>query len=42
MDTQTIDERDFQGRFRENNHEHFQKFVSDYDNFMTPQLRAQG
>ena len=42
MDTKIIDERDFVEKFKEKNLEGFHKFVSDYDNYISPIMRARG
>ena len=42
MDTKIIDERDFVEKFKEKNLEGFHKFVSNYDEFMSPIMRARG
>ena len=42
MDTKIIDERDFVEKFKEKNLEGFHKFVSDYDQYISPIMRARG
>lgn len=42
MDTTVFDERNLVKQFQEDNIQRFQKFVKDYDAYMSPILRAQG
>ena len=42
LDTKIIDEREFIEKFKEKNLQGFHKFVSDYDNYIAPTMRARG
>ena len=42
LDTKIIDEREFVEKFKEKNLQGFHKFVSDYDNYIAPTMRARG
>ena len=42
LDTKIIDEREFVEKFKDKNLQEFHKFVSDYDNYIAPIMRASG